>query len=209
MVAYGILTALFRPALVAYMPELVPSDRLTAANAAYYIALQAAMLVGPAIGAALVGLGSPTTALRLNGVSFLLAAATVPLPARPPAATSNGQALAPLLEGFGVARRAGWIGGTIVLISITNLGIIGAERIALPRAAADRYGHLGGYSATMVAIAAGAIVAAWLASRLRPPREPGRTTYTAALVLGTATLGFGVARGIALRCCSGWPLVPA
>src|SRR6266540_6496502 len=98
MVAYGILTALFRPALVAYMPELVPSDRLTAANAAYYIALQAAMLVGPAIGAALVGLGSPTTALQLNGASFLLAAAaTVPLPARQLAAPSNGEGLAPLL----------------------------------------------------------------------------------------------------------------
>jgi len=96
-------------------------------------------------------------------------------------------------------RRAGWIGGTIVLISITNLvGIIGAQRVALPRAAADRYGQLGGYGATMVAIAPGAILAAWLASRARPPREPGRTTYTAALVLGMATAGFGVARGIVL-----------
>jgi len=176
----------------------VQPDRLAAANTLYYIALQAAMLIGPAIGAALVSLGSPTTALELNGVSFLLAAATVPLPVRPSAAPSRGDGLASVLEGFRVARRAGWIGGTIVLISITNLGIIGAERVALSRAAADRYGHLGGYSATMVAIAAGAIVAAWLASRARPPREPGRITYTAALVIGAATLGFGVARGTVL-----------
>jgi len=199
LVGYGVLTALFRPALTAYIPELVALDRLAAANAAYYIALQAAMLAGPAIGAALIGLGSATIALQLNGASFLLAAAaTVALPARPPAAPSRGEGVASLLEGFRVARRSGWIGGTIVLISITNLGIIGAQRVALPKAAADRYGHLGGYSATMVAIALGSIVAATLASRARPPREPGRTTYTAALVLGAATAGFGVARGIVL-----------
>jgi len=97
----------------------------------------------------------------------------------------------------GSASSAGPFGSAAPSCSsaITNLGIIGAERVALPRAAADRYGHLGGYGATVMAIALGAIVAAWTASRSRPPREPGRTTYTAALVVGVATVGFGVAAG--------------
>src|SRR6266496_3565836 len=87
-----------------------------------------------------------------------------------------------MMEGFRGARRVGWVGGTILLISVSNLGIIGAERLALPRAAAGRYGQLGGYGATVIAIVAG---------RSRPPREPGRTTYVAALVQGLATLSFG------------------
>jgi hypothetical protein len=35
MVGYGVLTALFRPALTAYIPELVQPDRLAAANALF------------------------------------------------------------------------------------------------------------------------------------------------------------------------------
>jgi hypothetical protein len=157
------------------------------------------MILGPAAGAALLGLGSAGTALRLNGVSFLLAAiTTLPLPARPPATTSRRGGLAEMVEGFRVARRVGWVGGAITLVSLISLSIIGAERLALPRAAADHYGHLAGYGATVVAIAAGGILAAVVAGRLRPPRESGRSTYTAVLALGAATLGLGLARGIVL-----------
>ena len=197
LVAYGVLTALFPPALTAYIPEIVQRDRLAAANALYYISLQAAMVAGPAAGAVLVGLGAAPAALRVNGLSFLLAAAaTVQLPARPPASDGE-QGLARVADGFRAARRVGWVGGTILLISITNLGIIGAERLALPGAAADRYSQLGGYGIIVVAIAAGGVLAAWATGRSPWPREPGVATYRAALLLGAATLGFGLARGIA------------
>jgi MFS family permease len=198
MAAYGVLTALFRPAFAAYIPELVPPDRLTAANALYGISLQAGvMLLGPALGAALVAAGSPTAALQLNGLSFLVAAAAVlPLPARPPAAAGRGGALAGTVEGFRTVLRVGWLAGGVLVISLANLGTIGAERLALPAIAAARYGRLGGYTTIVVATAAGAIMAAWVCGRVRSPREPGRTTYAAALVLGAATLGFGLARGI-------------
>ncbi|HEY5990604.1 MAG TPA: hypothetical protein VIV12_30060, partial [Streptosporangiaceae bacterium] len=69
--------------------------------------------------------------------------------------------------------------------------------LALPRAAADRYGQLGGYGAIVVAIAVGGVLAAWVTGRSPLPREPGVATYHAALLLGAATLGFGLARGIA------------
>ncbi len=197
MVVYGVLTALFRPALTAYIPEIVRRDRLAAANALYYISLQAAMVAGPAAGTVLVGLGSAPAALRVNGLSFLLAAAaTVPLPARP-AAGGGEQGLARMVDGFRAARRVGWVGGTILVISVTNLGIIGAERLALPSAAAERYGHLGGYGAIVVAIAVGGVLAAWVTGRSPLPHEPGIGTYRAALLLGLATLSFGLVRGIA------------
>jgi MFS family permease len=226
IVSYGVLTALFRPALLAYIPEVVqqdeddrvggddptealaePSqrdhepqrvhhDRLAAANALLSLSMQAAMVAGPAIGASLVSAGSAAAALRLNSLSFFVAAATtLPLPSRP-ATASTSRKLTEALEGFRLARRVGWVGGTILLVSLTNLGTITAQRLALPKAAAERYGELSGYGATLVAIGAGAAVAAIVVGRLGFPREPGRTTYASLLLLGLATATFGLIHGI-------------
>ena len=195
--AFGFATGLFQPALLAYVPEVVPRERLATANSMFALSMQASLVLGPAIGATLVGLGSATTALRLDGLSFAVAAlATLPLPARPRAATAGG-ALTQAAEGFRVVRRVGWVGGTILLLSVTNIATISAERLALPRAAQERYGQLGGYGAMLVAIGAGAVVAAVATGRSRAPREPGRIAYGGILLFGLATAGFGVGHGIA------------
>src|SRR6266508_3905123 len=136
---------------------------------------RALLVLGPALGAGLVGLGSATTALRLDALSFLLAAASVlPLPGRSPASSTSSR-LAQALEGFRTVRRVGWVGGTILVCSLGNLGIIGAERLALPKAAELHYGQLGGYGAVLVALGVGAAVAALLTARSSRHRDPGRT----------------------------------
>jgi MFS family permease len=195
--AFGLLTGMFRPALLAYVPEVVQRDRLAAANSLLALSQQTSVVLGPAIGAALVGLGSAPTALRLDGLSFLIAAlATLPLPHRRPASTTSG-ALAQVAEGFRAARRVGWVGGSILLFSLVNIGTISAERLALPRAAGERFGQLGGYGAMLVAIGAGSALAALVVGRSPVLRQPGRTAYGGVLLFGVATIGFGVARGIA------------
>ncbi|HZD72442.1 MAG TPA: MFS transporter, partial [Actinomycetota bacterium] len=194
--AFGLLTALFRPALRAYVPEVVQRERLAAANSLLVLSQQTSVVLGPAIGAGLVGLGSAPTALRLDGLSFIVAAlTTLPLPRRPPA-SPTGSALAQVAEGFRAARRVGWIGGSIVLFSMVNIATISAERLALPRAAEERFGALGGYGALLVAIGAGSGLAAVIVGRSAPPREPGRTAYSGLLLFGAATAGFGIARGL-------------
>jgi len=194
--AFGLLTGLFRPALIAYVPEVVERERLRAANSLLALSAQTSLVLGPAIGTGLIGLGSAATALRLDGLSFLMAAlATVPLPRRTPAPTGGG-ALAQVVEGFRAACQVGWVGGTILLFSLANIGTIAAQRLALPRVAEERYGQLGGYGAMLVAMGAGAVMAALLVAG-SAPRRPGRTAYGGVLVLGLATAGFGVAGGIA------------
>jgi len=89
----------------------------------------------------------------------------------------------------------GWIGGTISLVRLTNLGTITAERLALPEAATNRYGQLGGYGAILAAIGTGAVAAAIMVSRTPSPGEPGRTAYTGVLLLGLATATFGLVHG--------------
>jgi MFS family permease len=194
--AFGLLTGLFRPALLAFVPEVVQRERLAAANSLLVLSQQASVVLGPAIGAGLVGLGSAPTALRLDGLSFLVAAlTTLPLPRRRPA-SPTGSPLAQAAEGFRTARRVGWIGGTILLFSLVNIATISAERLALPRAAEERFGALGGYGALLVAIGAGSALAALAVGRSSAPRQPGRIAYGGVLLFGVATAGFGVTHGL-------------
>jgi predicted MFS family arabinose efflux permease len=194
--AFGLVTGMFRPALLAIVPEVVPRPRLAAANSLLALSQQTSIVLGPALGAGLVGLGSATTALRLDGISFLVAAlATFPLAHRRPASTTGG-VLAQVAEGFRAARRVSWVGGSIVLFSLVNIGTISAERLALPRAAEERFGQLGGYGATLVAIGAGSVLAALVVGRASPGRHSGRTAYGGLLLFGAATVSFGLARGV-------------
>jgi predicted MFS family arabinose efflux permease len=194
--AFGLLTGLFRPALLAYVPEVVPRRRLAAANSLLALSQQTSVVLGPAVGAGLVGLGSAPTALRLDGISFLVAAlATFPLVNRRPASTTGG-VLAQAAEGFRAAKRVSWVGGSIVLFSLVNIGTISAERLALPRAAEERFGRLGGYGAVLVAIGAGSALAAVVVGRSSQRRQPGRIAYGGMLLFGAATLSFGLARGM-------------
>jgi MFS family permease len=194
--AYGLLTGLFRPALIAYLPEVVQPSRLAAANAAIAVSAQTSLVLGPAVGAGLVGLGSAATALRLDAVSFLAAAAcTLPLPGPAPTPGGTGR-LADAIEGFQTARRVTWVGGTILLFSLVNLAMITAQRLALPKAAEDRYGHLGGYGTVLVAMGVGAIAAALFTGRAAPPARPGRSAYAGVLLLGVATAAFGLVHGV-------------
>jgi MFS family permease len=193
---YGLLTGLFRPALIAYLPQVVRPGRLAAANAAIALSAQTSLVLGPAIGAGLVGLGSAATALRLDALSFLVAAVcTIPLPGPAPSPSGAGR-LAQAIEGFRTASRVTWVGGTILLFSMANLAMITAQRLALPKAAEQRYGQLGGYGVVLVAIGAGAIAAALFTSRAAPPARPGRSAYAGVLLLGVATGAFGLVRGV-------------
>lgn len=64
----------YRPAVVAMLPDVVGERALAAANGAESVVENLSVVVGPAIGAALLGVGGPSGALALNGVTFLISA---------------------------------------------------------------------------------------------------------------------------------------
>ena len=71
----GLFGALFQPSLQASLPNVVPSDRLVAANALVNATSNTAITIGPILGGLLVaGLG-PAPAFSLNAASFGLSAA--------------------------------------------------------------------------------------------------------------------------------------
>jgi predicted MFS family arabinose efflux permease len=176
---------LFLPASYAVLPSVVPDDDLQAANGLTTSAAQLATLAGPAIGGALVALGSPSIAFALDAVSFAVSAATLarlrrvrPIPPAgepTPAADGDGPRAAETEMSTFALFRSERVLQVILLLTITaNLGSDGVDYVALPALA---HGPLGsgasGYGLILAAFGAGALLGALVAGQIRPPRRPG------------------------------------
>ncbi len=68
-------SVVFDPAVAATIPAIVDEDELVAANALNGTIDNIVVVVGPAIGAVLLVLGSPTWVFAINGATFVVAAA--------------------------------------------------------------------------------------------------------------------------------------
>ena len=72
----GVCNAFFDPAVNAFAPDLVPRDRIEAANAFRQSSRQVTVLVAQGLGGILYALLGPALLFLLDGLSFLFAAAT-------------------------------------------------------------------------------------------------------------------------------------
>ena len=88
----GVMSAFFAPAFQALVPDLVPNDRLAAANAVNQASTQTSTLIGQALGGVLFVAWGPAPLLLLDAASFAYAGvATWCLPPdRPSARVSAG-----------------------------------------------------------------------------------------------------------------------
>lgn len=64
----------YRPSVVAMLPEIVGERDLAAANATESVVENLSVVVGPAIGAGLLVIGTTTFSFAINGVTFLVSA---------------------------------------------------------------------------------------------------------------------------------------
>jgi MFS family permease len=71
----GVGTALFRPAINAALPGMVPAERRSELTAIFYASVNAGLMLGPALAAALLLVARPSVVLVLNAVTFVVSAA--------------------------------------------------------------------------------------------------------------------------------------
>ena len=172
----GVMGAFFAPAVQALIPDLVPNDRLAAANSVSQLSRQACTLIGQALGGVLYAAWGPAGLLLFDSLSFAYGGvATSFLPPdrrQPPAAASIrlaiGQYAAGTREGFayvwsrtGMAAMLGLFSGVnflfmpvLVLLPFYTREVLGAGP--------EWYGFLlGGSGAGALAgsIGAGVVVA--------------------------------------------------
>ena len=178
----------FRPAAGAMTPLLVGADDLAAANSLLVTIDNLALIIGPAIGGALLAAGSPGVAFLLNALSFVASAgavATVSMRARPERGASAAGVLHSMAEGArtlwhtrgGPVLAAFLMGSTFVYGAETVLLVVVCEQLL--GVGSEGLGYLLG------AVGLGSIVAAGLAARLVSSRRP-------AVPLAIGLVGMGV-----------------
>lgn len=181
----------YLPAMMAVTPELVGEDDLAAANALNTLVDNLTVVVGPAVGAAVLALTSPTTAFALNALSFgvpaILLAIGLRRLDRPPIVeeTSSGAFAAfvgQLRDGLRAATQSA--GARVMVAFLLGVAFVyGAQTVALVLASDERLGTgPEGYGYLLGALGAGGVIAAPITNRLAAARRVG-PTLLGALVL--------------------------
>jgi MFS family permease len=183
--------ALTAPAWQAIQPDLVPVEQIPAAAALGSMSINGARAIGPAIAGVLVSLSGPTLVFALNAVSFVGIVFVLIWWRRP--AVEQGyppeRALAALSAG-GRFIRSSPIVRRILLRAALFIAPGSAIWGLLPVIAANQLGlSSSGYGLLLGALGAGAVLGAFLLSRLR-----ARFGQNALLTIGAA--GFAVATAV-------------
>jgi MFS family permease len=173
-----------RPAAMALLPRLVGESRLGPANALLHTVQEIGVVLGPAVGAAIILVASDYVAFVVNAATFGLSAIAVSTIRRSPAsATSTAEAAgAQLRHGLRTARATRFVMPLIVVIATAEL-IYGAQTVQLVLYADDKLG-LGaeGYGWLLAASGVGGVLSAVVSGRL------AASTRVSVIVAATALL---------------------
>lgn len=192
-IAAGATNAFMPPAASALLPNLLPREELPQGIAWSSLAFQSALIMGPAIGGLLYGLGPAapySVALTLMGVAAVLMFLLKPPQQKP---VEDAQALRMIVEGL----RFVW-GNKIVLgaISLDLVVVLLAGAVALLPVFARDILHAGPGEMGILRSAMGvgaAAVALWLT--IKPLRtRVGHWMFGATIAFGIATIAFGLSQ---------------
>jgi hypothetical protein len=188
---FGVARAVMAPASRSFVPLLVPEVHLPRAVAISSTSFQAAVILGPAVGGALM-IAGPTAAYLASGGLFLLSAASVALiraPARVPQRNEGESTLKRVLAGVAFLQRSRLVFGAVSLDLFAVL--LGGATALLPVFARDilMVGPLG-LGVLRAAPAVGALVVnLWLV--VSPPRRyNGAWLFASIAAFGLSTLLF-------------------
>lgn len=199
---FGVVDALFYPAINSIVPMLVDEEALAPANALLQGSQQLAGLVGPAIAGFVVALVQTGPAFVVDAVSFAVAATALLFViggrrAPKPSGEEHPNLLGSIRAGFGYAWGDPPVRSLLLLTAAFNFAVTGPLLVGLPFLSQHQ---LGGNSATfgvlLSAFGAGSVLGALGAGAL--PRVPrlGAIVLTIAAGLGAAMALIGVAPNV-------------
>lgn len=200
---FGLASAFFIPASSSIMPQLVPRESLTQANAARSLARELAGIVGPPLGGLLVTTGGLALALAFDAGTFvvgalcLLAVRPRPLP-KDETAKDTSNYLKDLNEGFRYVLSSAWLWVTILIFSVVNIFVSGVTVVLLPLLAETRFAGATSLGWLLSGVAGGAMVSAVILNQLGKPRRRGLLAYLAVAVSGLALVGLAFAPQVSM-----------
>ncbi|MFE6662170.1 MFS transporter [Streptomyces sp. NPDC057697] len=190
---FGVVDALFLPAVGALPPRVTAPGQLARVQGMRGLATRLANVVGAPLGGVAVALGGPTLAFAAAGVLFavslplLLSLRIRPLPGDR-GAEPSGTAWHDLADGLRHIRRHPLLGPLMIVVAVSELGFVGPLNLGLILLAEERHWGASGMGWIIAAFGTGAgATALLLAVRGRVPRA-GLVMCLAVLV-GAAAIG--------------------
>ncbi|MED3737883.1 MFS transporter [Virgibacillus pantothenticus] len=160
----GVLNTLYRPTLKAILPNIVNKKYLIKANSYRSMAQQIMEMVGPILAAYLVATFGIFITFEINGLSFLLAAFAFAFIFIDKNRYQKNM-VQQFKEGFQVLFNHIWLGLSILIGSIVNIGIASFDVIILPIYANEYFKGIESFGWLLSSMALGAFLGAWIISR--------------------------------------------
>jgi MFS family permease len=203
---FGVVDALFYPAIGAILPMLVDEETLPPANAALQGSQQLASLIGPAAAGVLVALVNTGPAFVIDAFSFVIASVALFFVVggrRAAAAEGPAEAQPGLLSSVGVGLRYAWrdpaIRSLIVLSAAFNFALTGPLTVGIPYLADQRFdGGPAAFGIILSGFGAGALVGAVMAGSVPRIRHLGAVVLTIGVGIGAAVSLIGLAPNVPL-----------
>jgi predicted MFS family arabinose efflux permease len=179
-------SVIYPPAAAATIPSLVGEDDLAAANALNGTIEQLVVIVGPAIGAVLLLLGSPAAVFGINAASFLLSALLVSRirgRSRPVDVTEGGS-VGPLRQMMVGVRTIAALPAarTLVAYSVLVSFVYGTDTVLFVGASANKLGTGSeGFGYLLAGLGVGGVLAAGAVDRLAGSRRLGMIILTGSI----------------------------
>ncbi|WP_128982203.1 MFS transporter [Streptomyces roseicoloratus] len=190
-VVFGVVDALFLPAVGALPPRIAGHDQLARVQGLRGLAYRSGAVLGSPLGGLAVALGGTAGAFGVAGILFALSLPLLcALRLRTPAgeAKSDGTALSDLADGLRYLRGHRVLGPLMITILLADLGFVGPLNVGLAVLSEQRGWGAPGIGWILAGFGTGAGGASLLlAIRGRLPRAGATAGGT--LVLGAAAIG--------------------
>ncbi|WP_189830588.1 MFS transporter [Streptomyces zaomyceticus] len=189
---FGIVDALFLPAVGALPPRIAPHDQLARVQGMRGLAQRSGAVLGAPLGGLAVALGGPGVAFAVAGLLFAL---SLPLllalrlrPLTGEAEKRNGTAFGDLLDGLRHLRGHRVLGPLMIVIALSDLGFVGPLNVGLALLSDQRGWGASGIGWVLAGFGAGAGGASLLLSvKGRVPRAGAVLGWT--MTLGATSIG--------------------
>jgi MFS family permease len=168
----GVVTAFALPAAAALVTQTVPTALLQQANAVIRLGVNAAMIVGAAVGGVLVAAVGPGWGLAADAVTFALGAAAFALVRAAPVGDRPARRagmLAELREGWSEFASRDWVWVVVLASLFINAALAGGLQVLGPTVADDTIGRRL-WGLVLAALTAGMVAGGVVAMRLRVQR---------------------------------------
>lgn len=191
----GVLSTLYRPAVRGITPQIVAKNQLITANSLRSISQQLSEMIGPVAGGALVVNIGLYAAYGINSITFLLSALFVSFVTVREVRTRGfstekieNSFWKYFHDGWLAIKERAWLGTSILIGSLANIGIASFDVIMLPVFANESYNGVLTYSWILTSMAIGALICAFIIGKIDKFTHRGILYYSFMSLAGLGVL---------------------